>query len=375
MNRKFRLSTALDIDDLLMECVPYAIRLANEKYQFDPPLTIYEVNRWGKLGTRADVIFEFFQDPAFYENQPVIKGAKEFVRKLSTMTEVFVSTSVYPQFMSLRAKRISEEFPEIPADHIYMGSRKDKIDVDILFDDGMHNILGSSAAYPILMRRPWNQEATGMLAVNTYDEFLKLVEIITQSYSIKTEGAPLSRPGVVVLVGPSGSGKTEVAKELLKHGDVFRKLVSYTTNAHKSEKDPEAYHYVPETEFLAMCENGEMFEYTTYANHYYGSRKSDVEAILSQGYHVLTVMDICGAMALKTHFSDVVTVYIKREKRELLTSILERNIPTQDKVNRLLAIEAEKQNAEICDYVVKMEDPQLAAQEIRNSLQLEKGRA
>ena len=61
MNRKFRLSTALDVDDLLMECVPYAIRLANEKYKFDPPLTIYEVDRWGTLGTRADVIFEFFK--------------------------------------------------------------------------------------------------------------------------------------------------------------------------------------------------------------------------------------------------------------------------------------------------------------------------
>ena len=35
MNRKFRLSVALDIDDVLMECVPYAIRLANEKYRFD----------------------------------------------------------------------------------------------------------------------------------------------------------------------------------------------------------------------------------------------------------------------------------------------------------------------------------------------------
>ena len=88
MNRRFRLSTALDVDDLLMECVPYAIRLANEKYHFDPPLTIYEVDRWGTLGTRADVIFEFFKDPEFFRTQPVIKGAKEFVRKLSQMTEV-----------------------------------------------------------------------------------------------------------------------------------------------------------------------------------------------------------------------------------------------------------------------------------------------
>ena len=167
MQRKFRLSTALDIDDVLMECVPYAIRLANEKYKFDPPLTIYEVDHWGKLGTRADVIFEFFHDPEFFRTQPVIKGAREFVRKLSKMTEVFVMTSVYPEYMSIRAQRIMEEFPEIPADHIYMGSRKDKIDVDILFDDGLHNVSRSNAPYPILMRRPWNMAATGMLAVNT----------------------------------------------------------------------------------------------------------------------------------------------------------------------------------------------------------------
>ena len=83
MGKRFRMSTALDVDDLLMECIPYAIRLANEKYKFDPPISIYEVDRWGQLNSRADVIFEFFDDPEFYRNQPVIKGAKEFVRKLT----------------------------------------------------------------------------------------------------------------------------------------------------------------------------------------------------------------------------------------------------------------------------------------------------
>ncbi len=208
MNRKYRLSTALDIDDLLMECIPYAIRLANEKYKFDPPLSIYEVDRWGTLGTRADVIFEFFKDPEFFRTQPVIKGAREFVKKLSKMTEVFVSTSIYPEFMSIRAQRIMEEFPEIPPDHIYMGSRKDKIDVDILFDDGMHNVFRSNADYPILLRRPWNQDATGVLAVNNYDEFLKLVEVIADSYNPKRVYPDPEQPGIVVLVGPSGSGKT-----------------------------------------------------------------------------------------------------------------------------------------------------------------------
>ena len=106
LSKRFRMSTALDVDDLLLECIPYAIKLANEKYKFDPPITIHEVDRWGKLGTRADVIFEFFDDPEFFRTQPVIKGAKEFVRKLSKMTEVFISTSITPKFMGIRAERI-----------------------------------------------------------------------------------------------------------------------------------------------------------------------------------------------------------------------------------------------------------------------------
>ncbi len=370
MNRKFRLSTALDIDDVLMECVPYAIRLANEKYKFDPPLTIYEVDRWGELGTRADVIFEFFRDPDFFRNQPVIVGAREFVRKLSRMTEVFVSTSVYPEFMGIRAERIQEEFPEIPADHIYMGSRKDKIDVDILLDDGMHNVFRSNAAYPILMRRPWNREATGMLAVNTYDEFLKLVEVIADSYSLRKEQFSAEKPGVVVLVGPSGSGKTEIARELLEKSDVFEKLICYTTEEAGAKVDEGWYHHVSLEKFREMNEQGELFESTMYAKRCFGSRKGDVEAILNRGKHVLTVMDICGAMALKTHFPNVITIYIKRDRKALFTSILNKDIGVDEKVNRLLAIESEVKNAEVCDYIVSCDSSTQAVEEILSGLHL-----
>lgn len=370
MDRSFRLSTALDIDDLLMECVPYAIRLANEKYKFDPPLSIYEVDRWGKLGTRADVIFEFMDDPEFFRNQPTIKGAREFVQKLSQMTEVFVSTAVWPEYMGIRFQRILEEFPEIPPDHILIGSRKDKIDVDILFDDGMHNVFSSNAAYPILMRRPWNREATGVLAVNTYDEFLKLVEIIADSYSIKPDKFSLSQPSIVVLVGPSGSGKNDVARGLLEQTNCFEKLISYTTDKKAASQQDGWYHYVPDRKFHDLCESGQMFESTTYASYSYGSKKSDVEQILAKGKHVLTVMDICGAMAMKTHFDHVITVYIKRDKRELLTAILEKRSSTADKVSRLLAIESETKNAQICDYIVRYRDSQQTVEQICKRLDI-----
>ncbi len=351
MSNRFRMSTALDVDDLLMECIPYAIRLANEKYRFDPPITIYEVDHWGKLGTRADVIFEFFEDPEFFRNQPVIAGAKEFVQKLSKMTDVFISTSIPPKFMGIRAERIMKEFPEIPPEHIYMGSRKDKLNVDILFDDGMHNVFKSNAAYPILMRRPWNQSATGMLAVNNYEEFLKLVEVITTSYSY-VEGTA-EKPEIVVLVGPSGSGKTKVAKKLLEKVDQFQKLVSYTTQDPTARKENDWYTYISKQQFFEMLDEGSLFESTMYAGHGFGSKKEDVEKILADGKIVLATMDICGAMALKTNFKNVATVYIKRDRRMLLTSILDKNCTNEDKVNRIISIDHEKRNEEICDYVVR----------------------
>ena len=346
-----------------MECTGYAIKLANEKYHFDPPLSIYEVEHWGRHGTRVDVIYEFFNDPDFYRTQPVYQGAKEFVQKLSKMVEVFVSTAIPPEFMGIRAKRIMEEFPEIPSDHIYMGSRKDKIQVDILFDDAMHNILASSARYPILMRRPWNRDATGMLAVNNYDEFLRLIEIISESYSIDRK-TTLTEPGIVVLVGPSGSGKSKIATKVLTQADEFEKLVSYTTNDPTAVEENQWYNYVSVDTFRQMCDSGEMFQSTMYAGHGYGSRKQDVQKILDSGKHVLTTMDICGAMSLKTHFKNVITIYIKREKKALMSAILRKNSSVEDKVNRLIAIESEKQNAEICDYLVQFDTYDDAAAQI-----------
>lgn len=368
MSKRFRMSTALDVDDLLLECIPYAVKLANEKYKFDPPLTIYEFDKWGKLGTRADVVFEFFDDPEFFKNQPVIEGAKEFVRKLSKMTEIFISTSIVPKFMGIRAEKIMKEFPEIPPEHIYMGSRKDKLNVDILFDDGMHNVFKSNAAYPILMRKPWNQSATGVLAVNNYDEFLKLVEVISSSYSVKTDIT--QAPEVVVLVGPSGSGKTMIAKRLLEKSDRFEKLVSYTTNDPTESKKNDWYNYVSKTKFFDMMESGVFFESTMYAGHGYGSTKDDVNKIIADKKIVLAAMDICGAMSLKTNFDNVLTVYVNADKRELLSSILEKNCSNEDKVNRIISIDDERRNEEICDYVVNSDDVEAATDNILEYLNL-----
>ena len=124
MSKHFRLSTALDVDDLLLECIPYAIKLANEKYNFNPPLTIHEVNRWGKLGTRADVIFEYFNDPEFYKNQPVIEGAKES------------SNYILTKYSSTHKSSKEDEWEKVELTKIFNDEKEPISDVEVTYNKG-----------------------------------------------------------------------------------------------------------------------------------------------------------------------------------------------------------------------------------------------
>ena len=359
MNR-FRMKCALDVDDLLLECIPYAIKLANEKYKYNPPITIHEVNKWGKLNNRADIIFEFFKDPKFFETQPVIKGAHEFVKKLAKKTDLYIITSIYPQYMGIRALRILKEFPEIKPENIFLTTSKELINVDILFDDGSHNILKSKVAYPILLRRPWNSSATGMLAVNNYDEFLNLVDVILKSYSKGDVG--FKKPGLLVINGPTGSNKTQIAKEFIKAHPDFVKLKSYTTKPNiNKDKD---YIYVSKDEFIKMQDNNEFFESTMYGEYAFASKKEEVDKILNSGKNVLAIMDICGAMNLKYNYKNVYTVFIDKDKKELIHEILNKNMSNIDKTNRIISIDDEKNNKDICDYVIKSNDINIVMEEL-----------
>jgi guanylate kinase len=230
--------------------------------------------------------------------------------------------------------------------------------------------LRSNAQYPILLRWPWNQAATGVLAVNTYDEFLKMVEVISESYSTREQPLDLNEPSIVVLVGPSGSGKSTIASRILEKTDKYEKLTSYTTNDPTAVELNTWYNYLSIEQFIAMKESGDMFQSTMYAGHGYGSKKEDVEKILAKGKNVMTTMDICGAMSLKTNFKNVTTIYIKRDKKLLLNSILRKNSSIEDKVNRIVAIESENQTAQICDYIVEFDNYDQAIAELCEILKI-----
>lgn len=347
--RNFKYSVALDVDDVLMPCVSLACKMVNEKYGTN--LQESDITQWEVGGTEyGDKLQEFFQDSEFYKHQIPYDGSQEFVRKLSRKMEIFVVTAVPANVISTRIAQIKKYFPQIEIENIIPASRKDVINVDFALDDRSHNILTSNAKYPVLFRRPWNQNITGVLSVQSYDEFLNIIDCVKTSYAEPFIG--FSRPTVLALVGPSGSGKTTILDELIKN-EKIDKPVSATTRKRRNEN--EKYHFVSKDEFEQMNKNQQFAETTMYAGENYGVELNSISQILKEGKHCCVAVDISGALALKMQYRTAI-FYINRDRKQLLTSLTDRllnkEISSEDLVNRICSLDDENKNMDLCDFII-----------------------
>ncbi len=291
------LKIALDCDDVLVPCIELAMQIQNKKLKFNPPMTLDEIKCWSPAGVRSDCILDCFSQPSFFKKQKPYDGAQDFVRKLCEKAEVYIMTAVPVCAMGIRAEMINKYFPEISDDHIILTKSKDLVNIDVLLDDAPHNILNSSAAFPVVMKRPWNNNLSGMLSVNTYDEFLILIDTILNRFDeVEVDS---SVPNIVAMTGVSGSGKSYIAQKLVETGK-FVQPSSYTDRQRRD--DNETYNFVTTEEFSKLKKDGEILESTVYAGHNYGSSKKAIEKILESGKNVVIPVDICGAINLKTNF-------------------------------------------------------------------------
>ena len=332
---------AADIGGMYYSFANTFTELANEEYHFEPPLTLEDIDSWENTG-RASVIKKYYSDPRLYEMQQVSDQAKAFIRTLQTKGIVYIVTAVQPQFMSKRVEQIKTAFPDFPDENIIMGFQKSVVQVDITLDDGPHNILKSSARFPVLMRRPWNRELTGLLAVHNYEEFFQLLDQIKSAMiEDRVEPAP---PCIVALVGPSGSGKNEITRKLCETGR-FTVPRAYTT---KSVSD-RIHTTITEEEFIRCRDT--FIETTRYAGYAYGTKWKDITELMNGGQYIVMPMDLSGAIAMKRHYPTVI-IFCKCKREQMIRSILEKEMDNHEKMLRLVSLENELKNAALCDYVI-----------------------
>ena len=144
----------------------------------------------------------------------------------------------------------------------------------------------------------------------------------------------------MALVGPSGSGKNQVVEELCRDPR-FTNPKSYCT------KESDKHIYLPKEEF----DKQDFFETTRYAGIQYGTKKEDVQAVLDEGLYPVMPLDMCGAIAMKRHFPTSI-IYISKPKEVLIRDIIEEDYSLDEKTLRILSLDAEKKNKEICDFVI-----------------------
>ncbi len=357
--KKYRIRVGLDVDDTLYECNSYALEIINCRHPDEEPMKIEEIKSWNGGGRYVEERIALYSDPEFVRTQPITEGAQAFVKKLSEIADVFMITAVPACCMSARAERLIKDFPEIPVQNIMMGTRKDMISLDIMLDDGAHNISSSRAAYPVLFRKPWNVGLSGLLSVNGYDDFLHFCEMVRSSFS---EGFPrLENGGVLCLVGPSGSSKTEIANGLIKL-DGFEKPLTSTTRPRRATEGDEAYRFITEEQFLKELRAGNFIETTVYSGYHFGTSEKDIAPIVARGSVAVIPIDICGAITLKNLYRQrAMLVFTRRERADAIKSIIMRDIDLEDKTRRIMSLDFEYRNSEICDAEIDVGDDIFAA--------------
>lgn len=327
----------LDWDDVTAPFNDIAIEMANARYNIIPPLTLEDIDSWENKG-RASVIKEFYNEEELYRRQKVSEETRNQVLKLMEIADVYFVTAAYPQFMGIRAKQILEAFPGFPPENIILGNAKNLVQLDIVLDDAIHNVLESPAAYPVLMRKPWNWKMTGMLSVNNMTEFVLLVEQIISASLYKEKKIRI--PSVLALVGPSGSGKNDIVQELCQE-------TAYASPKTYCTKHSDKHKYLTDEEFAKQ----NFFETTMYAGIKYGTKQEDIDQVLKNGQFAVMPLDMCGAIAMKRHFPTAI-IYVSKDKEQLIKEIIDDDYDTSEKTLRILSIDAEKRNKQICDYII-----------------------
>ena len=134
---------------------------------------------------------------------------------------------------------------------------------------------------------------------------------------------------VIIFSAPSGSGKTTLVKHCLEAFPQLEFSISCTTRAPRGEeKDGVDYYFLTPDEFRAKIAEDAFVEYEeVYTDKYYGTLKSEVERIWTEGKIVIFDVDVKGGIALKKYFQDkAMSVFIMPPSiEELERRLVNRN--------------------------------------------------
>ncbi len=175
------------------------------------------------------------------------------------------------------------------------------------------------------------------------------------------------RGKLLIFSAPSGSGKSTIVNWLMKeHPELKMSFsISATSRPPRSnngvmERDGVEYYFLTPEEFRQKIKAGEFLEYEeVYHDRFYGTLRSQVEALLDKGHNVVLDIDVKGGINIKKMYGlQAMSMFIQPPSvAELRRRLESRGSDTPDQIQiRLDKAEYEMSFAPQFDHIIVNDD-------------------
>ena len=178
----------------------------------------------------------------------------------------------------------------------------------------------------------------------------------------------------VVMSAPSGVGKTTIARLLLERRNDVGYSVSCTTRQPRpGEAHGRDYFFWTPDEFIAARERGEFAESADVHGRMYGTLRSEVDRVLSDGRYVIMDIDVQGAAQFARVFPESVLIFLLPPSAQVLVQRLEgRKSETPGALaTRLRNAIDELREADRYDYLIVNDDLERAIRYVSSVIDAE----
>ena len=177
-----------------------------------------------------------------------------------------------------------------------------------------------------------------------------------------------------VISGPSGAGKGTLIRGVLEQRpDIAQVATSATTRPMRpGEEEGREYFFLSTDQFLAKVAEDDFVEWVEFAGNHYGTLKSEVNRLLSQGANVILELEVDGSLVIKEARPDACLIFIDTDLAELRRRLLSRQTESEDEIDTRLAIAEEQSKDKLrCDHVVHNDQVEHAVAELLSTLERE----
>lgn len=181
-----RLTILVDLDDVLWDLCGHWVNELNRL--FGTEVNVNDITDWNIKQFFSNLneaeLYIPINTPFFWDEVEAIDGAQYYLKRLlNDGHRVKIVTATHYNSLQGKMRRFEELFPFFSWRDVVIAYDKGMIQGDLLIDDGIHNLEGTTCRR-ILFERPHNRlydaEANGMIRVKTWSEIYEIIERLSK---------------------------------------------------------------------------------------------------------------------------------------------------------------------------------------------------